>query len=60
MQLLCFSISSAWRVALVFTSLALMGSLAQADVGLGNISDTGTDGAMTLYYPTKVAAAPCR
>lgn len=60
MQSLCFSISGAWRVALVVTSLALLGGLAQADVGLGSIAGNDTDGPITLYYPTKVAAAPIR
>ncbi len=60
MQSFCFSISKAWRHALVVSSLAHLGGWAQADVGLGSIAGADTDGAITLYYPTKGAAAPIR
>jgi predicted dienelactone hydrolase len=60
MQSLYFSVSRAWRRALVVTSLALLGGLAQADVGLSGIDGTDTNGPITLYYPTKAAASPIR
>ena len=41
-------------------ALVLVGGLARADVGLSSIAGTDTDGPITLYYPTKVAAAPIR
>lgn len=41
-------------------ALALVGGLARADVGLSSIAGAGTDGPVTLYYPTKAAAVPVR
>ncbi|MEO7108567.1 MAG: dienelactone hydrolase [Rhodoferax sp.] len=52
-----FVLPAAWRRALLVVSLALTGSLAQADVGLTSIAATDTDGPVTLYYPTKATAA---
>lgn len=60
MQSFCFSISKAWRHALVATSLTLLGSWALAEVGLSSIAGIDTDGPVTLYYPTKASAAPIR
>jgi predicted dienelactone hydrolase len=40
--------------------LSLAGGLVRADVGLGTIAGTDTDGPVTLYYPTTAAAAPVR
>ncbi len=53
-----FFVSTAVRRVVLAASLALLGGLAQADVGLSTIGATDTNGPVTLYYPTKATASP--
>ncbi|MDP3653994.1 MAG: dienelactone hydrolase [Rhodoferax sp.] len=57
MRSFSFSIPWRWRRAALAASLAALGGLAQAAVGLSTIAATDTDGPVTLYYPTHAPAA---
>lgn len=58
MQLFCFRIAKVWRPLWLGVWLSLWGGLAVAGVGLSTIAAAGSDGPVTLYYPTNAVAMP--